>query len=169
MSIKENVRRAMEAQIGHEFGAANTYLSMSAYFEAENLPGFASWMRHQSEEEMAHGMKFFDYLIDREIAPEIPAIPKPPHQFDSVIHAFQLALEHEQGVTRQIYDLYELAVTEKDYPSQILLQWFVNEQLEEEKTASGILERARMVEGSRAALLILDSELGARDQGTHEH
>ena len=162
MAFSETVRRAMEAQIGHEFGAANTYLSMAGYFDAENLPGFADWMRSQSQEEMTHGMKFCEYLLDREVQPEIPAVPKPAHEFESVIHVFQLALEHEKGVTRQIYDIYELALAEKDYASQNLLQWFIDEQMEEEKTASGILERAKMVEGSRSELLMLDSELGTR-------
>jgi ferritin len=167
MTLKDNVRRAIEAQIGHEFHAAHTYLSMSAYFEAESLPGFGSWMRHQSEEEVTHAMKFFDFLVDRGIAPELPAIEKPQHEFAGPVEAFALSFEHEQMVTGQIYDLYELAMQEKDYPTQILLQWFITEQLEEEKSTSGILERLRMVEGSRSALLILDSELSSRQGDAH--
>jgi ferritin len=160
--MNENVRKAIEAQIGHEFGAAHTYLSMSAYFEAENLVGFASWFRKQSQEEIVHGMKLFDFLADRGVAAELPAIPKPPHEFSGPVEAFDQAFKHEQGVTRQIHELYELALADKDYTTQVLLQWFITEQLEEEKLTGGILDRLKMVEGSRSALLILDTELANR-------
>jgi len=163
--MHDAVRTAIEAQVGNEFHAAHTYLSMSGYFEAQNLPGFASWMRHQSEEEIAHAMKLFDFLVDRGIAPELPGIEKPIHGYDGPVGAFAAALAHEQQVTSQINALYELALEQKDYTAQVLLQWFISEQLEEEKTTGGILERLKMVEGSRAALLILDSELGSRQEG----
>ncbi len=167
--MHDAVRTAIETQVGNEFHAAHTYLSMSGYFEAQNLPGFASWMRHQSEEEIAHAMKLFDFLVDRGVAPELPGIEKPTHDFDGPVAAFAAALAHEQKVTGQINALYELALEQKDYTAQVLLQWFISEQLEEEKTTGGILERLKMVEGSRAALLILDSELGARQEGDHAH
>ena len=163
--MHDAVRTAIEAQVGNEFHAAHTYLSMSGYFEAQNLPGFASWMRHQSEEEIAHAMKLFDFLVDRGVAPELPGIDKPIHDYDGPVGAFAAALAHEQKVTSQINALYELALEQKDYTAQVLLQWFISEQLEEEKTTGGILERLKMVEGSRAALLILDSELGSRREG----
>lgn len=160
--MNETIKNAFEEQIGHEFSAAHTYLSMAAYFESENLAGFATWMREQSREEIEHAMKIFDFLIDRGAQPELPAVPKPPHGFDGTVEAFSVAYEHERKVTEQIHTLYELALGEKDYPAQMLLQWFITEQIEEEKITSGILERLRMVEGSRSALLILDSELGQR-------
>ncbi|MBC7643645.1 MAG: ferritin [Thermoleophilia bacterium] len=165
--MNESVRKSIEAQIGHEFGAAHAYLSRAAYFEGQNLTGMASWMRAQSQEEVTHAMKFFEFLLDRGATPELPGIPKPPHGFTSPVHAFTTALEHEQKVTRPIYDLYELALAEKDYPAQILLQWFVTEQTEEEKSTNGIVDRLKMVEGSRSALLILDNELGVRTGDAH--
>jgi ferritin len=165
--VHDDVRIALEEQVGHEFHAAHTYLSMSGYFDAENLPGFAQWMRAQSEEEIEHAMKLFDFLVDRGIAPELPAIPKPHHAFDGPVAAFSAAFEHERGVTAQIHRLYELSLEHKDYTAQVLLQWFISEQLEEEKLTGGILERLKMSEGSRAALLILDAELGSRQGGEH--
>ena len=160
--MHEDVRRKLEEQVGNEFHASFTYLSMAGYFEAENLPGFARWMRTQSEEETEHALKLFDFLVDRGIAPELPAVPKPHHDFDGPVAAFAAAFAHEQGVTQQIHALYELSLGQKDYSAQVLLQWFISEQLEEEKLTGGILERLKMVEGSRAALLILDAELGSR-------
>jgi len=160
--MNADVRAAIEQQVGNEMHASLTYLSMSGYFESQNLPGFASWMRTQSEEETLHAMKLFDFLVDRGIAPELPAVTKPHHAFDGAVAAFAAAFEHECGVTAQIHALYEKALEHKDYTAQVLLQWFITEQLEEEKTTGGILERLKMVEGSRAALLILDAELGAR-------
>ena len=160
--MHEDVRRKLEEQVGNEFHASFTYLSMAGYFEAENLPGFAKWMRTQSVEETEHALKLFDFLVDRGVAPELPALPKPAHDFDGPVAAFETAFAHEQGVTAQIHALYETALEHKDYTAQVLLQWFISEQLEEEKLTGGILERLKMVEGSRAALLILDNELGAR-------
>lgn len=165
--VHDDVRSALERQVGNELHAAYTYLSMAGYFESENLPGFASWMRSQSDEEHQHAHKLFDFLVDRGFAPELPAIDKPHHGFDGPVAAFEAAFRHEQSVTAQIHALYELALEHRDYTAQVLLQWFITEQLEEEKLTGGILERLRMVEGSRAALLILDSELGARESEPH--
>lgn len=165
--MHDAVRDALNAQVGNEFHAAHTYLSMCGYFEAQNLPGFASWMRAQSEEEIEHAMKLFDFLVDRGIAPELPAISKPQHEFSGPVSVFEAALAHEQQVTAQINHLYELSLEHKDYTAQVLLQWYISEQLEEEKNTGGILERLKMSEGSRAALLILDSELGSRQGNPH--
>jgi ferritin len=168
-AMSDAVNAAIEAQIGNEFGASQAYLSMAGYFEAESLGGFAAWMREQSQEEIAHAMKFFDFLVDRGVAPKLPALPAPAHGFGGALEAFEAAFAHERKVTRQIHELYELALAEKDYQAQILLQWFITEQLEEEKLTGGLVDRIRMVEGSRSALLILDSELGARQAGGHAH
>lgn len=165
--MDEAVKEAIEAQIGHEFGASQTYLAMAGYFEAENLAGFASWMREQSREEITHAMRFFDFLVDRGIAPRLPALPAPPHGFAGALEVFEAAYAHEQKVTAQITALYELALEHKDYTAQMLLQWFITEQLEEEKLTGGMVDRLRMVEGSRSALLILDAELGMRSGDPH--
>jgi ferritin len=160
--MHDAVRNGFEQQVTNEFHAAHTYLSMAGWFEAENLPGFASWMRHQSDEENVHALKLFDHLVDRGVAPKLGSIDAPPHDFTGALAVFEAAFAHEQKVTSQIHALYEVALEHKDYTAQVLLQWFITEQLEEEKTTGGIVERLRMVEGSRAALLILDSELGTR-------
>jgi ferritin len=163
--MKGAVREAMEEQIGHEFSAAYLYLSMSGSFEAANLTGFARWMRAQAAEEQVHALKFFDFLLDRGETVRLPAVEEPPHTFSSPLDTFERALEHEKRVTSHIHDLYDLAVSEHDYPAQVLLNWFVSEQVEEEKSATEIVERLRMAGEDTAALLMLDKELGERQQG----
>ncbi len=163
--MKGAVREAMEEQIGHEFSAAYLYLSMSGPFEAANLTGFARWMRAQAAEEQVHALKFFDFLLDRGETVRLPAVEEPPHTFGSPLDTFERALEHEKRVTSHIHDLYDLAVSERDYPAQVLLNWFVSEQVEEEKSATEIVERLRMAGEDTAALLMLDKDLGERQQG----
>jgi ferritin len=160
--MKGAVREAMEGQIRHEFYAAYLYLSMAGSFEAANLTGFAHWMRHQAKEETEHAMKFFDFLLDRGEQVRLGAIDAPPYAFRSPLDTFEQALEHEKEVTSLIHDLYDLAVREQDYPAQVLLNWFVTEQVEEEKSATEIVERLRMAGEDGAALLLLDRELGER-------
>lgn len=160
--MKGAVREAIEEQIGREFSAAYLYLSMSGFLEAANLPGFARWMRAQASEEQVHALKFFDFLLDRGEPVRLPAVEEPTHAFDSPLDTFEQALRHEKRVTSHIHDLYDLAVSEHDYPAQVLLNWFVTEQVEEEKSATEIVERLRMAGGEGAALLMLDKELGER-------
>lgn len=165
--MKDSIKQAIERQIGNEFEAAYTYLSMSAWFEAESLPGMAHWMLEQSKEEVNHAIKLFTFLLDRNQHLELHPVPAPPSSFDSPVAAFEAALQHERRVTAQINELYELSLQERDYTAQVLLQWFVTEQLEEEKSTGTLVERLKMVEGSRSALLILDSELGNRSGDPH--
>src|SRR5262245_10044709 len=160
--IPKPIQDAINQQIKHEFYSSYLYLSMSAYLETINLPGFARWMRIQSQEEQAHAMRFFDFINDREGSVELQAIDQPPGEFQSPLDVFQQALEHERRVTALIHQLYELAAKENDYPTQAHLQWFITEQVEEEKNASQIIERLKMTGGQPAALLILDRELAAR-------
>lgn len=160
--IGKAVQDAINAQIAHEFYASYLYLAMSAYFETINLPGFARWMRAQSEEEREHAMKFFDYLNDRGGSVELGAIAQPPGEFQSPLDVFQQALEHERKVTGLIHRLYELALKESDYATQAHLQWFITEQVEEEKNASQVIEQIKMTGGQPGALFVLDRELGAR-------
>ncbi len=160
--MKDAMREAMEEQIGHEFSAAYLYLSMSGSFEADNLTGFARWMRVQAAEEQVHALKFFDFLLDRGEPVRLSAIEEPSHAFGSSLDTFEQALAHEKRVTGLIHNLYELAVSEHDYPAQVFLNWFVAEQVEEEKSATEIVERLRMAGEDTAALLMLDKELGKR-------
>lgn len=160
--LNKKLESAINDQIQRELASAYIYLSMAAYFEANTLPGFANWMRIQFHEEQAHAFKFFDFVYDRGGTVKLQPIEGPPTEFESPIDVFAQTLAHEQKVTGHINDLYTWAVEERDYPSQILLQWFIDEQVEEEKNAGDILDLLKMVEGNPHALLMLDREYGAR-------
>lgn len=153
---------ALNQQINLELASSYAYLAAAAHFESINLEGCAKWMHHQSEEERAHAMKFFAHILDRGGRVQLQAIAAPQGQFASALQVFETALHHEQKVTRAIYDLFALAQKENDYPAQVLLQWFVTEQVEEEKSVTGIIERLKMAGDSPTALLMLDSVLGQR-------
>jgi len=160
--LSKTLQDAMNEQIKNELYSAYIYLSMSAYCEAENLPGFAHWMRLQAQEEVGHAMKFYDFIHDRGGRVALKAIDQPPIEFQSPLDVFEKTLEHEQKVTGMIHNLYALAVQEKDYPSQVFLQWFVDEQVEEEKNASQIVETLKMIGDQGPALIMLDRELAER-------
>ncbi len=160
--INSEVRDALNEQIKHEFYSSYLYLSMAGSFEVAELPGFARWMRKQSEEEREHAMKFFDFLLDRGEHVQLQAIDQPPYAFRSPLDTFEQALEHEKEITSRIHQLYELSLQKNDYPAQVFLHWFVTEQVEEEKTATEVVERLRMAGEDGAALLLLDKELGER-------
>lgn len=153
---------ALNEQIQKEFYSAYLYLAMAAYCEAKNLPGAAKWMRVQAQEETGHGLKFFDYLNDRGARVTLKAIGQPPAEFSSLLDVFQKALAHEQEVTRSIGQLYALATKENDYATQATLQWFITEQVEEEKSASLIVEQLKLAGESKGTLLMLDHHLGKR-------
>lgn len=163
--LKPSVEGAINEQINHEFEAAYLYLSMSAHFEAGGLPGFARWMRLQSQEELAHGMKLFDYVHARGGRAKLAPIAAPPQQFGKPADVARVVLDHEQKVTQLINRLYETAASERDYVTAAQLQWFLTEQVEEEKSAGDILQRLQMAGDNANALLVLDRELGARSQG----
>lgn len=160
--LNKAIQDAINEQVKNELYSAYLYLSMSAYFEAVNLPGFAHWMRLQSQEEVSHAMKYFDFISDRGGRVVLQAIDQPPVEFQSPLDVFQRTLEHERKVTAMIHRLYELAVKENDYATQTELQWFITEQVEEEKRAHEIVERLKMIGDQGAALLMLDRQLGER-------
>lgn len=160
--LNSAVEQALNDQIQKEFHSAYIYLGMSAYFEAENLPGAAHWMRHQAEEEQEHAMKIFDFINDRGGRVALQAIGEPPANYASPLAVFEAAYAHEQKVTQSIHDLYALAVKEADYPTQVMLQWFIDEQVEEEKNSSEIMAQLKMVGDSPAALLMIDRKLAER-------
>lgn len=163
--LAKAVQDAMNEQIKTEFYSAYQYLSMAAYCESVNLPGFAHWMRIQAREEVEHAMKFYDFVLDRGGRVLLQAIGQPVIEFGSPLEVFEQALEHEQKVTATINELYTLAVEENDYASQVFLQWFVTEQVEEEKNAGDVVETLKMVGDKSEALFLLDRELGSRDDG----
>lgn len=152
----------MNTQIQRELESAYIYLSMAAYFDASNLPGFAHWMKIQFQEEQAHAMKFFDFIIARGGKVNLQAISQPPVEFKSPLDVFEKALAHEEKISGHINDLYALSMEEKDFASQPLLQWFIEEQVEEEKNAGEIVDMLKMIKDDGTALLMLDRESGQR-------
>jgi len=160
--MKQALQDMMNDQIKHELYSAYLYLSMSSYCESINMPGAAHWMRLQAQEEVAHGIKFFDFIIDRGGQVTLQAIDQPPTEFASLLDIFEKALAHEKHVTSLINSIYDVAMREQDYAAQALLQWFVTEQVEEEKNADDVVQTLKMVEGQPAGLFIVDRELGTR-------
>ena len=160
--IGDGIQAALNEQITHEFYASHYYLSMSAYFERTGYPGFAHWMRMQADEEREHALRIFDFVNDRAGRVGLGLIDAPPSEFGSPLEVFQAALAHERKVTALIGELYRVAVEEADYPTQVMLQWFVNEQVQEEKVASDIVDRLRLAGDDKSALLLLETELGQR-------
>jgi ferritin len=153
---------AINEQIQKEYHSSYLYLAMAAYCEASNLPGSAIWMRVQSREELTHAMKLFEHMVDRGGRVTLQAIPQPAAEYKSALDVFEKVLAHEQLVTASIHKLYALAVKENDYPGQIMLQWFVTEQVEEEKNAGQVVEQLKAVGESRTSLMLLDRHLGKR-------
>lgn len=160
--LGKKIETIMNKQVQHEFYAAYLYLAMSAQFEAENLPGFAHWMKEQAEEEIEHAMKFFDFINERGGRVELGEIEKPPVNFGTPADAFAAALAHEQKVTGLINDIYKLALEENDYASQTFLHWFIDEQVEEEDAATHILETLKMIGDKGHAVIQLDRQLAQR-------
>lgn len=164
MTIGQRVQDAINEQIKHELYSAYLYLSMSAYCESENLPGCANWLRIQWKEETEHAAKFMEYLNDRGGRVALKTIEEPPSSFGTMAELFRCVLEHEQKVTARIHDLYELAGREKDHATEAMLQWFLKEQVEEEKSATQIVETLKLVADNRGALLYFDRQMAARTE-----
>ena len=161
--LGKKMQDLMNNQIQAEFYSAQLYLSMSAYSQSENFEGFAHWLKVQYEEETSHGMKFLHYIQERGGEVELKAIEAPPVKFGSMLKLFEEVLAHEKKVTALINNLYELALKEKDYASQIFLQWFINEQVEEEANATEIVAQLKMIgDKSVGGLFYLDKALGKR-------
>lgn len=160
--LTKKVEKALNDQIKHELYSSYLYLSMATYCAEINLPGFEQWMRVQSDEERGHGMKFYHYIHGQNGRVQLQPIDQPPATFNSPLDLFNAVLAHEKKVTGLITRLYELALAEKDYPTQIMLQWFINEQVEEEGNVSAIIEKIKMIGSQGPALIMLDRELGMR-------
>ncbi len=154
---------ALNEQINHELYSSYLYLSMAAYFHSINLDGFARWMRVQAKEEDLHAMKLFDHLRDRGARVVLEQIDKPKTVWKSPLDAFAAAHEHEKFITSKINGLYQLAEKESDYPAKVLLDWFVNEQVEEEASSSGVVKMLERIKDSGSGIIMLDRELGKRE------
>ena len=160
--IAKKIEDAFNAQINAEIYSSYLYLSMSAALEKMNLPGFASWMRVQAQEEMTHAMKFYDHIIERDGTVALTAIDGPPMKWKDVKAVIAETLEHEQKVTGLINDLMDLSMTENDHAGRMFLQWFVTEQVEEEATAMEILGKLEIAGDSAGGLYLLDKEMAGR-------
>ena len=162
MMLNEAMQEAINDQINNELFAMYSYMSMSAYCEHKQFRGCAHWMRLQSQEEHVHAMRLYDFLIARQGRVKLRPIAEPQFDFASVPDVFLKAYQQEQKVTAQINSLYEMAFKEKAFAALVELEWFINEQVEEEQTARDIVYKFQLVKDDPAALLDLDRELGAR-------
>lgn len=163
--MHEAVQNAINDQINAELTASYAYLSMSAHCDHTNFPGCAHWLRLQSQEEYAHAMKLLDFMLDRHWKVQLKPIAGPAVEFGSLIDVFELAYKQELHTSRQIDNLYGLAHEHKSFAALPLLEWFLTEQVEEEKTARQVLHKFTLVKGDPPSLLELDRELGSRSAG----
>lgn len=160
--LSEKMEKALNDQTNAEMYSAYLYLSMSAYFRSLNLSGFANWMKVQTQEELFHATKFYDFINERGGRVTLKAIEAPPIDRESTLAAFEAALLHEQKVTGLINDLVELAQEERDHATNIFLQWFVTEQVEEEDSVNEVIQKIKLMGDARGGMFMLDSELSQR-------
>lgn len=153
---------ALNGQMNAELYSAYLYLSMAAYFDSKDLSGFSNWMRVQAQEEMTHAIKFYDYLVQRGARVTLTEIKAPPVEWDSPLAVFEHVYEHEQMVTGLINQLVDLAIALSDHATNNFLQWYVAEQVEEEESSSGVLQKVRLAGDSSSGLFMLDQELAQR-------
>jgi ferritin len=160
--ISKKIEEAINLQINREIYSAYLYLSMAAYTESAGLKGMSVWLKVQYHEEMVHSMKFYEYIIRKGGTVNLLAIDKPDNSFGSSLALFEKVLTHEEFVTKSINDLVDLAIAEKDHASKVFLDWYVNEQVEEEQNVNEIIQTLKMIGDNKAALYLYDKELGAR-------
>jgi ferritin len=164
MSAK--MTEALNQQINEEYYSNYIYLAMAAYLEDQDLEGMAHWMRMQAQEEYLHGMKIFDYMIERGARIELKPVAAPPKEWESPLAAFEGALEHEKYMTVNINTLADLAISERDHATNNILQWYVTEQVEEEAGVDSIVKKLKMMGGGGQGLFMMDRELASRPAPT---
>jgi len=160
--IDKRMEDAINKQINEELYSAYLYLSMSAWFDSIGLKGFANWMMVQYKEEMDHAMKFYKYMQSQGATVKLMTIKEPPHEWNSPLHAFEETLKHEQHITKCINELVDLAEELKDRATYNMLQWFINEQVEEEENDREIIDKLKLVEGSKHGIFMIDKDLASR-------
>ena len=160
--IDERMQDAINKQLNAELYSSYLYLSMSAYFQSVNLGGFANWMRVQAKEELAHAMKFYDYVNERGGRVILHPVEEPPSEWDSPLATFEHVYRHEQKVTGLINKLVDLAVKARDHATNNFLQWFVSEQVEEEASADEVVQKLKLVGDDPSGLFMIDRELAQR-------
>ncbi|MDZ4746763.1 MAG: ferritin [bacterium] len=166
MAMKEKLVKALDVQIQAEFQSAYLYLSMASWFTENSLQGFAHWMRIQWHEETMHATKLYDFVHGRGASVTLLALDAPDRKFKNALEVFESVRKHEVAITARINELYELAVNEKDLPLQIVLQWFINEQVEEESQVIEIIEHLKMVGSDGPAIYLLDRQMASRPSMT---
>jgi ferritin len=160
--ISEAMQKALFNQLNDEFYSAYLYLAMSAYCAHIDFSGAAAWLKHQYEEEQLHATRIYNYLIDQGAHVVLKEIRQPPNEFGTILDVFRSSLQHEQSMTARLNNLSDQALKEKDHATYNLLQWFVNEQVEEEATVSEIISKLKLVKDDGYGLLMIDNELGSR-------
>ena len=160
--LKEKIDKALTKHLNAEIYSSYLYLSMAAYFESINLKGFANWMRVQTQEELVHAMKFYDFIIERGGKVVLTSIEGPRTEWSSPLAVFEHAYEHEQKVTGLINTLVDLSIAEQDHATNNFLQWFVAEQVEEEASADEVVQKIKLMGDASGGLFMLDSELAHR-------
>ncbi len=163
--MDEQIQEAVNAQIRLELYSGYLYVAMSAHFAEHDFVGFAKWMRLQAREEFGHAMRLYDYTLERGGHVELRSIDAPPKEFGRPAEIFETALAHEKKVTEKIHAIYDLARERKDYATEVELQWFVKEQVEEENTAGLAVRQLRRAGDEMPALLMLDQRFGQRSEG----
>ena len=162
MALPQPVQDALNEQITQEFFASHLYLAMAAYCDRLSLPGFVHWFRLQADEERQHGLKIYDFILNRNGDVQLGVVNQPPADFPSVLGVCQQALSHEQQVSQLIHRLYDQAAQAHDYTTETFLEWFLMEQVEEEKTATELVDWLTMIGDRRDALVLLDREMTQR-------
>jgi ferritin len=157
--MKDKILKSMNKQLNEELASSYEYLSMSAFFESINLTGFSHWFKMQSQEEYMHAMKIFDYINARDGKVNLLKIDSPKSEWNAPIEVFEESYKREQEISESINDIVDLAITEKDYATHTFLQWFLNEQVEEESTALKWLDRLKMIGDDKNGLFLIDREL----------
>ena len=160
--ISKKMQVALEKHVGAEIESAYLYLAMSAWCEAKAFKGFGRWLRIQFEEELAHATRILDFLLARGCSVSFSPLAAPGAEYRSILEVFRKTLEHERRVTEKVHRLHALAAAEKDTATQVFLQWFVSEQVEEEARVTEIVDKLRMVDDRPGAALYLDKEYGKR-------
>ncbi len=165
--IDKKINDAFNQQINEEIFSSYLYLSMATYFDSQGMAGFSHWFRLQAQEEMFHAMKFYHHIVERGGRVLLQAIKEPEHKWGSTLKAFEAALKHEQHISACINDLMDLTMTEKDYASRSLLQWFVDEQVEEEASVGEIIDKLNLAGEKGQMLYMIDRELSGRLSGAN--
>ncbi|MDC3413524.1 ferritin [Aquibacillus sp. 3ASR75-11] len=165
--ISDNLVKGLIKQMNYEFYSAHSYLSMAAYCSEENLDGFANFFLVQAEEERYHAMKFYNFINDMGERAVVEGFPTPNNEFSSMLDVFEKGLKHEQEVTRRIYDLADIALDEREHATMTFLNWFIEEQVEEEALFDSLIQKLKRIDKDSNAFFMLDSELGKRsfDEG----